>query len=423
MVRRDKSDEREFGDTVIFDRADTKAGGYVKGALNRAAKYRPVKPDTLAAAAAGGLTAGGLTAGGLTAAGVAAAASAPFTGGAVVAGAGLAAMYANGQKDANGDPIDVFGDSMDELGAFYGMLQLKLRSHAPLRAAYSAIMVWVTLLVAELLSQIYVASRTAIGGDEKDNTISKPLTVIEHMYRRAGLSNSLRNIADRSTSRYAAELNECSDEAAGGQPKPPCEQRVITRGMTNLGIRGFFNENDDKEWTMRKWRCRTKVATLTDANGVNTLSSVCSPPTLWWESMQQDLGVQIGRVTSVGTDFRELLTKLKDGDITAKNTALSVYGTMVKLFGGSLQAIVFVSVISVLYGLMSYYTVVWNMSKIRGRCDGDGPECEKDLLTLQMAVNDTSSANTGGIQSVWDPVAQGTMGWIVADVLLSSVFL
>ena len=100
-----------------------------------------------------------------------------------------------------------------------------------------------------------------------------------------------------------------------------------------------------------------------------------------------------------------------------------VFSTFVKLFGSVTAALVMVGLTSVIFGTMSYYTAVWNLAKIKGRCKGSGgnEDCQKDLITFGMAVDDTNSPHGQGLS--WDPITKGTMGWLVADVLLSTLFL
>jgi hypothetical protein len=154
------------------------------------------------------------------------------------------------------------------------------------------------------------------------------------------------------------------------------------------------------------------------------IQQMCAPPQNWWEEVQDDYGVLITEERpKLWKSVKDQFVETVDGTQTYGGGLMSVSKALVKLFGNSLVAGGFVLCVSILYGVMSYYTVVWNMAKIKGRCEDDeGGECENDLLTLQMAVDD-KGGNSGGMQSLWDPVAQGTMGWLVADVLLSSLFL
>jgi hypothetical protein len=373
---------------------------------------------------------------------------------------GAAAGATLAPKGTDGKESDVFGKSIDEIGAFYGMLQLKLRSHAPVRAAYSAATVWFTLVIAEILSYAASAVRDQFGGAK--GVVGGPITILDKLNERAGLSRSLKQLYTRALNRTQAEQNQCNatikmpGEEKAKTNAAKCEDRVITRGKINLGLAGSAGKAKTDE-VLPTWHCSLQDSgkeILVDANDSNAsvvftesamsqgksvrtetagsgvdkqtimYEQVCAPPSNWWEELQDDYAVVLTNERTLSKSVKDQFVEtFWDGTQEYGGGLMSVSKALVKLFGNSLLAGGFVLCVSILYGVMSYYTVVWNMAKIKGRCEDDeGGECENDLLTLQMAVDD-KGGNSGGMQSLWDPVAQGTMGWLVADVLLSSLFL
>jgi hypothetical protein len=267
------------------------------------------------------------------------------------------------------------------------------------------------------------------------------------MNERAGLSRSLKQLYTRALNRTQAEQNQCNatikmpGEEKAKTNAAKCEDRVITRGKINLGLAGSAGKAKTDE-VQPTWHCRLqdtgkesttesdlkeegmtfRTEEADDGTPIN-IQQTCAPPQSWWEELQDDYAVVLTNERTISKSVIDQIVETWDGTQTYGGGLMSVSKALVKLFGNSLLAGGFVLCVSILYGVMSYYTVVWNMAKIKGRCEDDeGGECENDLLTLQMAVDD-KGGNSGGMQSLWDPVAQGTMGWLVADVLLSSLFL
>jgi hypothetical protein len=451
-----KSKDPTVGKTAIHADAKTKPGRAVKRVLNDAVGAAvPLPPDQMASAAAGGL---------LAAAASTAVGAVPVVNvGALVAGAAAGALVA---PDTNKDGVeaDRFGKSIDEIGAFYGMLQLKLRSHAPVRAAYSAASVWFTLVIAEILTYFASYVRKQIAGD--DSVLHGPMTIVDAMDERAGLSRSLKRMYTRSLNRTEAEQNACkpldrTEEVIDGQTvpevkvRPPCSQRFIERGSINLGLgRGNVanRKPSDPQQPTQSWACRMQDTdrevqlpssgdpSVEDQVTINSfiesrikkgenngaqimVEQICAPPENWWEEVQDDYRLLIEKRPKLFKSVKDQVVQTWDGEKPFGKGIWSVAGGLVDLFGSVFLAFLFVMSVSILYGVMSYYNVVWNMAKIKGRCEDDPDgNCADDLLTLQMAVDD-KGGNSGGMQSLWDPVAQGTMGWLVADVLLSSLFL
>jgi hypothetical protein len=368
------------------------------------AMAQPLPPDEMASAAAGGL-AGAAIVGSIGAAALSGGASsvAKATGAAVGAIAGALVS-----RNMPGDG-DVWGDSVDEVGAFYGMLQIQLRAHAPLRAAYSAAMVWVTLIFTEVIvSGTKWVRRKMSGNSGKTPTALK---LIDRMTDRAGLSFSLRGLYARALERYDKEFKMCGEDIGNA-----CRDRVITRGTVDLGLGGAAESGKYQT----KWKCSLRPDTNPD-KAKRQNGNICMPPENWFESLQNDMGVGLEDIRS--RSLWDSITQPIRTDGVPSSQVLTITTGLVKTFGTIEMAVVFVGIVSALFGAMSYYNVVWNMAKIKGRCHGKGEGCKKDMMTLQMAVDDVNVPGAGGMKSLWDPVAKGTMGWLVADILLSSLFL
>jgi hypothetical protein len=137
--------------------------------------------------------------------------------------------------------------------------------------------------------------------------------------------------------------------------------------------------------------------------------------------MQNDLNVRILALRDDASNLFAQRVETADkteGQKTMVDRLKSVFGSLPIVMG-----VVFA--VSVMYGTMCYYTVVWHMAKIKGRCSGDkSGTCARDLMEMAYVVDDMSDPNAAsGMQALWDPIAQGTMGWVAADVLMSSLFL
>lgn len=389
----------------VFD--DTRPKTIAGATAKRAAKFAldtDTQPDEVFSAAAGGVagavlanaaaiaTGGGSVA--LTTAGVAVGAA---------AGAIAGKMYGGDNNDhTDGSSVGLVAD---EIGAFYGMLEVKMQTQAPLRAAYSAAMVWFSLILVE-----FVASGSRWLKDklssEKDHLFTRGYTLASFIHKKAGMSVSLRTMYQRSMERYEREKKQCLVGAV------ECGSRTIIRGgAIDLGM-GVV-EPDGKYQT--KWACQS----VKGDKGVTT----CEPPQGWYDQLQMDYGILLENKVRNPDLWSNIVSPKTDPTSGGKLWVVS--SSFITLFGSIGSALLFVSVLSILFGTMSYYTAVWNLAKIKGRCKGTNgsAECQRDLIELGMAVDDTNSPNAQSMNGLWDPVSKGTMGWLVADILLSTLFL
>jgi hypothetical protein len=264
-------------------------------------------------------------------------------------------------------------------------------------------MVWVTFFCMEVLSFAVKKVRMKLKGGVMD----KPLTILDHMIARSGLSKTVKTMNLRAVDRYQKELEQCKSGTND------CAQRTFTRGARDFSLTGTGNSGfSELGGSTTSWRCN-----LVGEKG----KQECVPPQTWWDQMQNDLNVRILALRDDASNLFAQRVETADkteGQKTMVDRLKSVFGSLPIVMG-----VVFA--VSVMYGTMCYYTVVWHMAKIKGRCSGDkSGTCARDLMEMAYVVDDMSDPNAAsGMQALWDPIAQGTMGWVAADVLMSSLFL
>jgi hypothetical protein len=104
-------------------------------------------------------------------------------------------------------------------------------------------------------------------------------------------------------------------------------------------------------------------------------------------------------------------------DIDTSKAASSVdIGT---LYNSAPLALFYFILLSMCVYLTSYASGRYYGGLVKGRCK-DEKECEKRMMRMSAHLQDKSGDSKG---KMWNPLAVGTMGWVVAQALLGVSFL
>jgi hypothetical protein len=313
---------------------------------------------------------------------------------AAVAGAAAGGHLATMMTGRHGDSIV---DSVDELGAFYGQLDMRVRHNAQIRAGQSLLMFWLSIAMAtfgvylyQLLKRAkvltYFKSHTVFDLNEWLGFVSQKTFTMRNEPGDKLLLHGTGILFDE----LQSGLQRCRFVEGAQRDKASCENKRITSPVANMPLACVYLPTDD------------------GAGG-----GTCSPPTHWYTFYGDALMVNLDKTAN--SVFGMQVTPAGDDVSSAADAKFD----WKQAFKNPILAGLYFVLLSLIVYLSSYATGRYYGGLVKGRCNDD-KGCQKRMMRLSAQLQDTSQ---GTNKTAWNPLAAGTMGWVIAQSLLGMSFL
>jgi hypothetical protein len=316
--------------------------------------------------------------------GVVGAAAAGSIGGPIAAAVGgvIGGAVAHATTTSGKDVLSI----VDEMGAFYGMLDVRVRTNAHIRAAQSLAMFWAAALIATAGMAFYTKVRGYLGETENDGRFYRVVEWLRILQENSGSRLVGKNILFGAVE---ADLAYC--------------QTAQTQETCNQSMRDPFNPllQSKCAWT-----------DLSNEPGGTAGGKACRPPSTWYDYYGKAF---MGKLNKVSDNLLSLTIKAGKTDETQAVSTFDIRA----LFEDTASSAAYFVILSMIVYLAAYTTGRYYGGMIRGRCEND-PHCEKRMIRLSSHIQDRGRLNT---TTLWNPLASGTMGWLIAQSLLGVSFL
>jgi hypothetical protein len=295
-------------------------------------------------------------------------------------------LSGDGKKGENIDGV------VDELGAFYGILDVRIRQNARTRAAYAVAMFWLASFIGTVgvgLYRIIPLRSTPHDG--------KPIRLLEWVNTLIQRSGGRAYGTDILIDEIKIGLQTCSATTAG---ETDCVNRKISDPLAGPSTQ--INGMPKIDQTIK---CHWGPIDGGSA-------SVCRPPAQWYSFYGTTM---MGTISNVSRDLLgvEIVVHKNDAQKPGASIDLEI------LTGNIIMSLAYFVLLSVVIYCAAYMTGRYYGGLVRGRC-GNNKQCAERMMRLSSHLQDTGRTS---LSNTWNPLAAGTMGWVVAQSLLGVSFL
>jgi hypothetical protein len=302
-----------------------------------------------------------------------------------VAGNRLADEFASGN-----DAVTI----IDEMGAFYGMLDIRVRKNAQVRAAQALFMFWLAVFLGTFGMGLFnaILDRTGSHSIGSQGGIYRLVDWVKLLHERSGGRAAGTDIL---LGEMDVDLVACSSMS----DKSGC----IAKMIDDPSLSGSLGMVTPKN--------KINCAWIDVASG-EVSSMACRPPRPWYNFYGNAM---MGNVSSMSKTLFGVTIRAGSNDAKKRSMVFNI----ANLFEDAYEAAFYFVVLSAAVYLAAYTTGRYYGGLVRGRC-GNNEECQDRMMRLSAHLQDPGQNNSANL---WNPLAAGTMGWVIAQSMLGLSFL